>query len=63
MGNIRAKGSGCASVGPTPEVRGSSPVIGKINVYCQLYRKGKNKEKEAENVPLKKLLEQYSDFY
>ena len=22
---------------PTPEVRGSNPVIGKIYMYCQLY--------------------------
>ena len=36
---------------PIPEVRGSNPVIGKIilNIYCQLYWKVENKEKEAEN--------------
>ena len=34
----------------TPEVRRSNPVIGKkivVNVYCQLYWKDENKEKEA----------------
>ena len=38
---------------PTPEVRGSNPVIRKLFyrtfVYCQLSRKDKNKEKEAGN--------------
>ena len=34
---------------PTPEVRGSNPVIGEI-VYCQLNRKDENK-KEAGNGP------------
>ena len=40
-----------------PEVRGSTPVIGKIYwtfVYCQLYWKDENKEKEAGNGPLLK---------
>ena len=40
-----------------PEVRGSNPVIGKIYwtfVYCQLYWKDENKEKEAGNGPFKK---------
>ena len=46
---------------PIPEVRGSNPVIGKIYwifVYCQLYWKDENKEKEAGNGPffLKKKL-------
>ena len=39
---------------PIPEVRGSNPVIGKIVlniVYCQLYWKDENKEKEAGNGP------------
>ena len=40
---------------PTPEVRGSNPVIGKLLyetfVYCQLYWKDENKEKEAGNGP------------
>ena len=45
---------------PTAEVRGSNPVIGKLLyrtfIYCQLYWKDENKEKEAENGPfLKKL--------
>ena len=38
-----------------PEVRGSNPVIGKIYwifVYCQLYWKDENKEKEAGNDPI-----------
>ena len=42
---------------PTPEVRGSNPVIGEnyLNiVYCQLYRKDENKEKEAGIGHLKK---------
>ena len=30
---------------PTPDVRGSNPVISKT-LYCQLYRKDENKEKE-----------------
>ena len=39
---------------PTPEVRGSNPVIGKafisnIFVFCQLHWKDENKEKEAGN--------------
>ena len=25
-----------------------------LNIYCQLYRKGKNKEKEADNGPFKR---------
>ena len=42
-----------------PGVRGSNPVIGKLYighlfVYCQLYRKDENKEKEAGNGPFKK---------
>ena len=40
-----------------PEVCGSNPVIGKIDwtfVYCQLYWKDKNKEKEARNGRFKK---------
>ena len=44
----------------TPEGHGSNQVIGKIvllNIYCQLYRKDKNKEKEAGNGPFKKCLE------
>ena len=45
---------------PTPEVRGLNPVIGKLLYgtffYCQLYRKGENKEKEAGNGPFKKIL-------
>ena len=44
----------------TPEVRRSNPVIGKkivVNVYCQLYWKDENKEKEAVNCPFfKKIL-------
>ena len=41
----------------TPEVRGLNPVIGEILmniVYCQLYRKDENKEKEAGNGPFYK---------
>ena len=37
---------------PTPEVHGSNPVIGKICMSYQLYRKGENKEKEAGNGPI-----------
>ena len=39
---------------PIPEVYGSNPVIGKIYwtfVFCQLYWKDENKEKEAGNGP------------
>ena len=32
---------------PTPEVRGSNPVIGEI-VYCQLNRKDENKKRGRE---------------
>ena len=41
---------------PTPEARGSNPVIGKkiLNIYCQLYSKVENKEKETGNGPFKK---------
>ena len=42
---------------PTPEIRGSNPVIGQLLnrtfVYCQLYWTDENKEKEAENGPFK----------
>ena len=44
---------------PTPEIRGSNPDIGNIsNIFiCQLLsRKDENKEKEAGNGPLKKIL-------
>ena len=43
----------------TPENRGSNPVIDKkiiFNVYCQLYCKDENKEKEAGNSPFKKII-------
>ena len=39
----------------TPEVRGSSPVIGIIfisNIYCQLYWKDENKEKRGREWPI-----------
>ena len=42
---------------PKPEVHGLNPTIGEILliiVYCQLYWKGKNKEKEAGNGPFLK---------
>ena len=41
---------------PTPEVRGSNPVIGKINIdlYCQLYWKDESKERRGMNGPFKK---------
>ena len=43
-----------------PEVRGLKPVIGKLLhrtlVYYELYRKDKNKEKEAGNGPFTKLI-------
>ena len=50
---------------PTPEVRGSNPVIGKICVYYQLYWKDENKEKEAWNGPFlkKKLCNKSADTY
>ena len=55
---IKIRGSGCGSVGrvvaSNAEVRSSNPIIGKIVmniVYCQLYRKDENKEKEAGNGP------------
>ena len=45
---------------PTPEVRSSNPVIGKLLyrtfVYCQLNRNDKNKEKVAENGNMKKII-------
>ena len=48
----------------TPEVRGSNPVIGKLLygtfVYCQLYWKDENKEKEAENKPFIKKTIQFT---
>ena len=43
---------------PIPEVRGLNPVIGKIYwpfVYCQLYWKDENTEKEAGNGPFLKI--------
>ena len=43
----------------TPVIRGSNPVIGKFYkglIYCRLYRKEKNKEKEAGNGPFKKTI-------
>ena len=47
------RGSGVAQWHLTPEVRGSNPVIGQLLyrtfVNCQLYRRDKNKEKEAGN--------------
>ena len=36
---------------PTPEVRGSNPVIGKIYLYYQLYWKDENKEKRGRERP------------
>ena len=47
---------------PTPEVRGSNYVTGKLLygtfVYCQLHRKDENqRKKEAGNGPFKKLVE------
>ena len=36
---------------PTPEVRGSNPVIGKIYMYNQLYGKDENKEKRGRERP------------
>ena len=35
-----------------PEVRGLNPVIGKIWMYYQMYRKDENKVKEAGNGPI-----------
>ena len=57
-------GSGCVAQLverslPIQEVRGLNPVIGKIYwkiVFCQLYWKDENKEKEAVNGPFKKNL-------
>ena len=40
---------------PTPKVRGSNPVIGKIywtSVYCQLYWKDENKLKRGREWPI-----------
>ena len=37
---------------PTPEVRGSNPVISKIYMYHQLYWKDENKEKKAGKCPI-----------
>ena len=54
---IKMLGSGCGSDGRAsltiPEVRSSNPVIGNkiYNIYCQMYWKDENKEKEAENGP------------
>ena len=52
-----------------PEVRGSNPVIGKILFILNIclpstvYRKDENKEEEAENGPLKKVVYiKYSDW-
>ena len=39
---------------PTPEVRGSNPVIGKICMYYQLYWKDENKEKRPGMAQFKK---------
>ena len=40
---------------PTPEVRGSNPVIGKnYNVPCQLYGKDENKEKKTPGISHRK---------
>ena len=36
---------------PTPEVRGSNPVIGKIYMYYQLYWKDEIKEKRGRERP------------
>ena len=52
---------------PIPEVHGSNPVVRKIYwtiVFCQLYWKDENKEKEAGNGPffIKKILF-YSKFF
>ena len=45
---------------PTPDARGSNPVIGKhLNkniFYCQQYSKDENKEKEAGNGPFEKIM-------
>ena len=40
---------------PTPEVRDSKPIIGKIymfNIYSQLYRKDENKRKRGREWPI-----------
>ena len=54
LNNHSSSGSGCDSA-PTPEVHGSNPVISKLLygtfVYCQLYWKDENKQKEAGNGP------------
>ena len=57
---IYGTGSGCVAQLverslPMPEVRGSTPVIGKIYwtfVYCQLYWKDENKEKRGQEWPI-----------
>ena len=55
------KGSGCGSVGRAvasnsrgPRSKSSHRQIFIWNIYCQLYWKDKNKEKEAGNGPFKK---------
>ena len=54
-------GSGCGSVGTAfafysrgPRFESSHWQKCILNIYCQLYRKGKNKEKEADNGPFKR---------
>ena len=54
-------GSGCGSVGRAVASDSKGPRFDsnhrqhfKLNIYCQLYRKDKNKQKEAGNGPLKK---------
>ena len=45
---------------PIPDVRSTNPVIDKkiiLNIYCQLYWKDENKEKEAGNGIFKKITE------
>ena len=42
-------GSGCGSVGSGVAVRIQSSVKFVLNVYCQLYNKNENNEKEAGN--------------
>ena len=59
-------GSGCGSVversHPTPEIRGSNPVMGKFCIYpltVNCIEKGKIDHKEAVNDPIKKVNQRF----
>ena len=56
--NVKTMGSGCGSVGRAvasdsrgPQFESSQQQKFILNIYCQLYWKDENKEKDAENGP------------